>query len=151
MATDGFSFVDKVERNSNSSSDCARTVMVDQYDHYHPFPSCGLGGGDGDGPTRYINRCISSDIYDVVVAGGGGGAPGGAADGLRTLQPFDISPSQTAITAFKSPGEKKIKNPSFFTSRYFSKSENRSSLFLIIREKESELIEDTVDMYKFQE
>nr|QJI08128.1 growth-regulating factor 3 [Hevea brasiliensis] len=77
-------------------------MVVDQYDHYRPFPSYGLGGGDG--PTRYNNRCISNDIYDVVVAGGGGAAAnGGAADGLRTLQPFDISPAET-ITAFKSPG-----------------------------------------------
>ncbi|KAF2299496.1 hypothetical protein GH714_032253 [Hevea brasiliensis] len=79
-----------------------QAMVVDQYDHYRPFPSYGLGGGDG--PTRYNNSCISNDIYDVVFAGGGGAAAnGGAADGLRTLQPFDISPAET-ITAFKSPG-----------------------------------------------
>ncbi|KAJ4835897.1 hypothetical protein Tsubulata_006156 [Turnera subulata] len=127
MTAEGFSFTDKAtkEGNTNSNSDGVvvqlgvnlqqqlqqsqsfpfnTCMMIHQLNRHRSLPSDGpvVGHGPtGDGiissvtANDHIYRVVGDGAYGAAVAGCGGGA----AVGLRTLQPFDIS-----SPALNSPG-----------------------------------------------
>ncbi|XVE58285.1 hypothetical protein DITRI_Ditri04bG0158100 [Diplodiscus trichospermus] len=90
-------------------------MMFERDNHHRRFSPYAIGYGDvdADGPTGNKNRPQTPNIYDVFASSDySSGATAsavtvasGGAVGIRTLQPFDISPStaSAALTAFKSP------------------------------------------------
>lgn len=118
MTTDGFSVSNKATKEGNSDAfdlgvklqpteSCPfNTMMVHHVHPYRPFPSNGIS--DGNGATCDIKRPFTNDTCDVVSGGVCGAAVAASvgAVGVRSMQPFDISPTEATTTAFKSPGRK---------------------------------------------
>ncbi|XVF10164.1 hypothetical protein REPUB_Repub07fG0159100 [Reevesia pubescens] len=116
-----------------------KMMMVHHDNHHHrPFPPYVIGYGDVDanGPTtNNNNRPKTSNIYDVFASSDSGSGAVAVASGgavcVRTLQPFDISPTSTSTdhTAFKSPGGMAASLEFPFTSAQWKELERQAMIY----------------------